>query len=159
VHVVKSSTVRELRAVPRFTISLPVHLCWRVAGRPDQQIQAWTKDVSTRGMLVLASTGPGLGELLEFEIDMALDEFSPLMLVQGEGRVVRVERPSIASSFTGFAVRNSWFKLREPSAGEALPVATPAQSGAAAKPVARIDERDWLRRFRSARPDTKPFPD
>ena len=156
--MVKSSVVRELRAVQRFAVSLPVHLNWRVAGRPDQQLQGRTRDVSTRGMFVLAPTGPSQGELLEFEIDMALDEFSPLMLVQGEGRVVRVERPSVPSSFTGFAVHNLCFKLCEPSEGEALPAGRRAQSAAAPKTVARIDERDLPRRLTIARRDAKAIP-
>ena len=125
----KSPVVRELRAVERFTVNLPVHLSWRAAGLPDRQVRGFTKDISTRGMFVLSRTGPRQGELLDFAIEMALDEFSPLMLVEGEGRVVRVERPAPASRLAGFAVHNLWFKLREPEADEALPTKTRAQAG------------------------------
>jgi hypothetical protein len=110
-------------------------------------------------MFVLAPTGPHQGELLEFEIDMALDEFSPLMLVQGEGRVVRVERPAPASQFTGFAVHNVWFKLREPEVGEALPAGSRVQTAAVARTVARSDEQKFSRRLTIAWPQPKSLPD
>ena len=151
--------MRELRAVQRFAVQLPVQMSWRAAGRPVETARGCTREISTRGMFVLAPTGPRQGELLEFEIDMALDEFSPLLRVQGEGRVVRVERPAPASHFTGFAVHNVWFKLRAPEAGEALPARRLAQTGAGARTVARIDERDLPRRLTIARPKAKSCPD
>ena len=150
--------VRELRAVQRFAVNLPVQMSWRGADRPDETVRGCTKDISTRGMFVLAPSGPRQGELLEFEIDMALDELSPLMQVQGEGRVVRVECPAPASQFTGFAVHNVWFKLRQPETGEALPAGSRAQSGAGGT-VARIDEQKFSRRLTIARPQTKSFQD
>jgi hypothetical protein len=118
---VKSSVVRELRAVERFAVSLPVVLTWRAPGRPDGLVQGFTRDISTRGMFVLADSGPIPGELLKFEIDLALDESTPLVLVEGEGRVVRVEdQPPPAQHPSGFAVHNLWFKLREPEEGQAI---------------------------------------
>ena len=129
----KSPVVRELRAVERFTVKLPVQLSWRAEGLPDRQVRGFTKDISTRGMFVLARTRPRQGELLDFAIEMALDEFSPLMLVEGEGLVVRVERPAPASRLAGFAVHNLWFRLREPETGKALPAKTRAQAGRVAR--------------------------
>jgi len=58
---VKSPVVRELRAVQRFTVNLPVHLSWPSAGWPDQQVRGFTRDISTRGMFVLVRTGPRRG--------------------------------------------------------------------------------------------------
>jgi hypothetical protein len=157
--VVKNSVVRELRAVQRFAVSLPAHLSWQSVGQPAQQVQGFTRDISTRGMLVLARTGPRPGELLEFEVEMALDDSSPQLLVHGEGRVLRVE-PSVSDRcFTGFAVHNLWFRMREPKPGGALPATKPAQTGAVRATVTCIDERDLPRRSTIARPDAKPFPD
>ena len=152
----KSPVVRELRAVPRFTVNLPVHLSWPSAGRPDQQVRGFTRDIGTRGMFVLARTGPREGEVLEFEIDMALDEFSPLMLVEGEGRVVRVERPAPASRLTGFAVHNVWFKLREPEEGQALPAKIQAQAGRVVPAADRTRGPVLPRRLAIIRPKGKP---
>jgi hypothetical protein len=157
-YVVKTSVVRELRAVQRFAVSLPVEMSWQSAGRPARQVQGFTRDISTRGMLVLARGGPRQGELLKFEIEMALDDSSPRMLVQGEGRVVRVERPAIDSWITGFAVQNLWFRMREPKLAGALPAGKPVRAGVTAT-VTRIDERDLPRRWTVARPNAKPFPD
>jgi len=131
---VKISTVRDLRAVERFAVNLPVVLNWRAAGRPDRSIRGVTRDISTRGMFVLADTRPFQGELLDFEIDLAFDESSPLVLVEGEGRVVRVEGQSTpAAHRSGFAVHNLWFKLREPEEGQAIAPAIPTRPAAKAR--------------------------
>ena len=116
----KQTIVRELRAVPRFSVSLPVCLTSRAFGASQSSLNAYTRDISTRGMFVVASARPAEGDLLEFEIDLALDEASPLVLVHGEGRVVRTERP--AGQPAGFAVHNLWFRLREPEQSQALPL-------------------------------------
>jgi PilZ domain len=119
---VKSSVVRELRAVQRFAVTLPVALTWCAPGQPDGAVQGFTRDISTRGMFVLADCDPIPGQLLKFGIDLALDESTPLVLVEGEGRVVRVEdQPPPAQHSSGFAVHNVWFKLREPEEGQAIP--------------------------------------
>jgi hypothetical protein len=155
---VKNSIVRELRAVERFEVSLPVHLSWRVVGRTDQQVQGSTKNISTRGMFVLAPLGPRPGQLLEFEIDMAVDEASPLVLVQGEGEVVRVDPSTKASPLTGFAVRNRWFKLREPEQGQVLLREALRPRGAPAR-AARVDRRDPPKRGTASGSKVTPFRD
>ena len=116
----KHTVVRELRAVERFAISLPVSLNWQVAGKLGRQERGFTRDVSTRGMFVFARTGPTRGRLLEFEIDLALDVYSPLLQVKGEGRIVRIERPAAGSDLSGFAVVNLCFKLCQPQEGAML---------------------------------------
>lgn len=70
-------------------------------------------------MFVVADVEPSEGDVLEFEIDLGLDEETPLVVVRGEGRVVRIERLSLQS--TGFAVHNLWFRLSEPEQGQVLP--------------------------------------
>jgi hypothetical protein len=116
---VKDSVIRELRAVQRYSVSLPVCVTWRAPDRADRPLNGFTRDISTRGMFVVADVEPAEGELLEFEIDLALDEETPLVVVRGEGRVVRTER--FAEQPPGFAVHNAWFRLCEPEQGEALP--------------------------------------
>jgi PilZ domain len=117
---VKSSIIRELRAVQRYSVSLPVYVTWRAQGASSPSLNALTRDISTRGMFVVADAEPAAGDLLEFEIDMALDRETPLVVVRGAGRVVRAERSSERAA--GFAVHNLWFQLREPEEGEALPL-------------------------------------
>jgi hypothetical protein len=117
---VKSSIVREMRSVPRYSVNLPVCVTWRPPGDAQPPLNAITRDISTRGMYVVADAAPAHGDLLEFEIDMALDEATPLVLVRGEGRVVRAERD--AEQPSGFAVENVWFRLCEPEQGQALPI-------------------------------------
>lgn len=148
----KDRGVRELRAVERFTISLPVLLSWRAAGR---SVRGFTRDISTRGMFVEADTEPSQGELLEFEIDLAFDEFTPLMLVEGEGRVVRVERPFLSAQPSGFAMRNVWFKLREPEQGQALTPTAQPRPARVARPAAKDRERDLRRRLALVPPKDK----
>jgi hypothetical protein len=82
-------------------------------------------------MYVVADVAPAQGDLLEFEIDMALDEETPLVLVRGEGRVVRSERN--AKNEFGFAVENVWFRLCEPEQGQALPIDFRALASAASR--------------------------
>jgi hypothetical protein len=93
-------------------------------------------------MFVLADSGPIPGELLEFEIDLALDESTPLVLVRGEGRVVRVEnQPPPSAHSSGFAVHNLWFKLREPEEGQAIPLKSQARTTAVSRPAADVSGR------------------
>ena len=138
----KKSIVRELRAVQRFAVNLPVVLTWRAPGRPNRPTQGLTRDISTRGMFVLADSGPTPGELFEFEIDLALDDSTPLVLVQGEGRVVRVEdQPPPAEQPSGFAVHNLWFKLLEPEEGQAIPPEIQERAAAVLRPSAKAPDR------------------
>jgi hypothetical protein len=116
---VKSPIVRELRTAPRYSVSLPVCITWRSPGNPQRSLNAVTRDISTRGMFVVAEAAPPEGDLLEFEIDMALEQEAPLVLVRGEGRVVRTVR--VAQQPSGFAVENVWFRLCDPERGDALP--------------------------------------
>jgi PilZ domain len=113
----KTSVLRELRAVQRFEIELPVVLISR-SGKDVRTSEALTRDISTRGMFVLSHSAFAEGEIVEFEIDLAWDEMTPLVLVKGDGRVVRIEKDS-ASQQSGFAVQNLWFKLHDAEAGEA----------------------------------------
>ena len=71
-------------------------------------------------MFVLSDIEPANGELLEFEIDLALDDETPLVLVRGEGRVIRAERS--LDQPAGFAVQNVWFRLCEADQGQAIPL-------------------------------------
>jgi hypothetical protein len=142
---VKKPVVRELRAVQRFTVNLPVVLNWRAPGRPNRPVQGFTRDISTRGMFVLSDPGPIPGELLEFEIDLALDESAPLILVEGEGRVVRVEsQPPPSAHPSGFAVHNLWFKLREPEEGQAIAPKVQARAAADVRVSAQAGGRRGL---------------
>lgn len=116
----RNSVVRELRAVQRYSVSLPVCVTWRAPGASPAPLSGFTRDISTRGMFVVADAAPAPGEPLEFEIDMALDAETPLVVVHGEGRVVRAERTPDQPA--GFAVHNVWFRLRAPEQGQALPL-------------------------------------
>lgn len=155
----KSPVVRELRAVQRFAVNLPVLISWRAVGRPMETAGGHTRDISTRGMFVVAPAGPRAGELLRFAVDMALDESSTLLRVQGEGRVVRVERPAQASRLAGFAVHNLWFKLREPEAGQALPARNQSQAGRMVRATDNIRGPVLPRRLAIVRPNSKKFSD
>jgi PilZ domain len=134
---VKDSVVRELRAVQRYSVNLPVCVTWRVPDSPQAPLNCVTRDISTRGMFVVADAEPAEGALLEFEIDLALDEATPLVVVRGEGRVVRTQRSSerVPEHPAGFAVHNVWFRLGEPEQGQALPADLQTLAAAARPPV------------------------
>ena len=116
--MVKKPVVRELRAVPRYNVQLPVSVTWPNAVAPRPPVHAFTRDISTRGMFVFSDFQPETGSVLEFEIDMAWDEQTPLVVVRGAGRVVRSEEPPHGPG--GFAVHNLWFRIGEPEQGRAL---------------------------------------
>jgi hypothetical protein len=123
---VKKSVIREMRAVPRYNVQLPVSVSWREPGAVRPPLNALTRDISTRGMFVISDLEPAEGTLLEFEIDMAWDEQTPLVVVRGAGRVVRTEPPMDRPG--GFAVHNVWFQLGEPEQAQALPFVTSVPS-------------------------------
>jgi hypothetical protein len=92
-------------------------------------------------MFVLSKAPTVDGQIINFEIDLAWDDVTPLVLVKGEGRVVRIEHDSQSERATGFAVQNLWFKLREPEEGEAISadalttfLSAPQASAASSKP-------------------------
>jgi hypothetical protein len=116
----KKREPREFRAVERFAVRLPVFLNWRGAEEQECRAEGFTRDISTRGMFVVTNNVPPEGRVLQFEIDLAFDEGAPLTQVEGQGRVVRVERASSNSVAIGLAVSNIWFKLRAPQDGQAL---------------------------------------
>jgi hypothetical protein len=113
---------------------------WRAPGVPQASLNCFTRDISTRGMFVIADAAPAAGALLEFEIDLALDEVTPLVVVHGEGRVVRTQRSSglVPEHPAGFAVHNVWFRLREPEQGQALPADSPAVAAVAGRPPVNL---------------------
>jgi hypothetical protein len=115
---VKKPVVRELRAVPRYNVQLPVSVTWPDAQATRPPEHTFTRDISTRGMFVFSDLQPEAGSVLEFEIDMAWDEQTPLVVVRGAGRVVRTEEPSHGPG--GFGVHNLWFRIGEPEQGRAL---------------------------------------
>lgn len=125
--------VRELRAVPRYNVQLPVSLTWREAEVPRPPLHTFTRDISTRGMFVFSDLQLETGSVLEFEIDMAWDEQTPVVVVRGEGRVVRTERPLHGPG--GFAVHNLWFRIGEPEEGRALEGGASSQL---AQPIASL---------------------
>jgi hypothetical protein len=115
-----NSSVRELRAAERFRLKLPVSLTWQVRKKQDQYGHGFTRDISTRGMFVLARTCPPMGKPLRFEINLALNG-SAAIRVEGRGRVIRVERTASKATITGFAVVNLWFRMGEPRKASATP--------------------------------------
>jgi hypothetical protein len=117
-----------MRAVPRHNVQLPVRVTWREADAFRPSLNSLTRDISTRGMFIIADLEPSEGALLEFEIDMAEaeDTQTPLPIVRGAGRVVRTERP--VNGRGGFAVHNLWFQLSEPEKWQELPFASSMQS-------------------------------
>jgi hypothetical protein len=115
---VKESVVRELRAVQRYGVRLPVRVTCRTPGAPDSCLNGFTRDVSTRGMFIIADAGAPDSDVVEFELDLAFDEITPL-IVQGKGRVVRTEHTP--GQRAGFAVYHLSFRFREADPGGALP--------------------------------------
>ena len=129
----KKTSIRELRAVPRYNVRLPVCVTWRDADEHRPLLNTLTRDISTRGMFVLSELEPAEGRLLEFEIDMAWDQQTPLVVVRGAGRVVRSERALNGAG--GFAVHNLWFRISEPEEGQALQLDSPAKSASPVPPL------------------------
>lgn len=121
-----SDVLRELRAAERFQLRLPVNFSWPLRGQQTQTGEGLTRDISSRGLFVSARNGPRIGASLRFEFNLAPDDLSSAVQVEGKGQVVRVEHGPLKQRITGFAVRNLSFTVRELQAE--IPLSEPGKS-------------------------------
>jgi PilZ domain len=83
----------ELRRAKRYRVSAPASFWWE---QPDGILQAGkgtTRDVSSFGVAIVADTAPSPGSHLQVEVHFPETEVAGKTAhLQGEGRVVRIER-------------------------------------------------------------------
>jgi hypothetical protein len=97
------------RLVERYTVQLITAFSWVTPGNQVQAAEGVTRDVSSSGLFIMASTAPPLNSQMRFEIHLPeIGTTAPELRICGEGEVCRVE---MSDGAKGFAIRNST-KLR-----------------------------------------------
>jgi hypothetical protein len=92
----------ELRKATRYRVSAPALFWWRGADGTLQQAQGISRDISDRGVFVLAKDLPPPGVHVELQVHLpAVAGTSGSAQFTGEGPVVRTSGP--ASGESGFA--------------------------------------------------------
>jgi hypothetical protein len=100
--------VDSRRVVERYTVNLFTVFSWITGERQAQAAEGITRDVSSIGLYIMASTVPPLDSQMWFEIRLPeIGTKSPELRIRGEGEVCRVEMSEDAN---GFAVHSK--KLR-----------------------------------------------
>jgi len=97
----------------RFPVELPVSVSWQVHGQPQCRGEGVTRNISSRGMFVLARRSPTLGTPVHFEVSLVPGRGSAAIEIEGQGTVVRLEPRASPSGMTGFAVVNLWLKVKQ----------------------------------------------
>jgi hypothetical protein len=104
----------ELRAVTRCRLKCRVVFSWREAGKRRRHSEGVTRDISSRGLFILASKSPPAGTALRYDILLPqLERTLPRIRMQGEGRVVRVEPAAAPAGVVGFAAASESVFLLE----------------------------------------------
>jgi hypothetical protein len=96
----------------RFPLELPVSVSWQIHGQPECQGEGVTRNISSRGMFVLAHRSPTLGTPVHFEVSLVPGRGSAAIGLEGQGTVVRLEPPASSSGMPGFAVVNHWLEVK-----------------------------------------------
>lgn len=92
----------ELRKATRYSVSAPALYRWQRADGMLQEAQGISRDISDRGVFLLAKDLPPPGVHVELEVHLpAVAGTSRSAQLYGEGTVVRTSRPGAGES--GFA--------------------------------------------------------
>lgn len=92
----------ELRKARRYCLSAPAFYCWERADGTLQEEQGITRDISHRGVFILAKELPPAGANLELNVYLPSIRGTPRSVqLNGEGTVVRVGTSEVGQS--GFA--------------------------------------------------------
>lgn len=92
----------ELRKTKRYRLSAPAFYCWERADGILQEAQGMTRDMSSRGVFILAESLPPPGAHLELKVYLpSLSGARRSVQLNGEGTVLRAGRAEVGQS--GFA--------------------------------------------------------
>jgi hypothetical protein len=92
----------ELRKTRRYRLSAPAFYCWERADGTLQEAQGITRDISDRGVFIVARELPPVGKFVELDVHLPGGTGTARAAqLHGEGTVVRTSGPGAAAS--GFA--------------------------------------------------------
>jgi len=95
-------THMELRKTKRYRLSAPAFYCWEREDGTLQEAQGTTRDISSRGVFILADALPPAGAHLELKVYLPSISGAPRSVqLNGEGTVLRAARAEVGRS--GFA--------------------------------------------------------
>ena len=87
------ATVQEFRKANRYQLSAPVLFTWQRSDGKFQASEGVTRDISMRGIFVLAAEVPEVGAYIEVDAHLpALSGRGRTVKLHGGGRVLRVEK-------------------------------------------------------------------
>ena len=102
----------ELRSAIRYRLTAPVVFTWRGSSNDRVQGEGVTRDVSKSGAFILTPSCPPAGAVVRMEILFSSFRAAGRSLkLVAQGRVVRVEHPSVSAQDGGFAVDSEGFEI------------------------------------------------
>jgi len=109
VPVEVSTDRREER---RFNLNAPVHFTWRLAGSSGSASQdGTTRDISLRGVFVLAGSCPPVGSVIRMSVVLPVDTADSNLEMRASATVVRVEATGSREFALGFAAVTRKYSL------------------------------------------------
>jgi hypothetical protein len=110
----------ERRQHERFVLEAALNVLWRDPEGVPHQTKGLARDISASGLFALADEVPPGGANVEIEVFVGSVLARSRLVIQGEGRVVRVEAgPRVRERAAGFAASINAFTLRNEK-GEVL---------------------------------------
>lgn len=95
----------EMRKEIRYRLDIPALFYWESADQRRLQGEGVTRDISVFGAFIVSPTCPPVEAPLQFEVVLpSLDDAMPVVRIEGEARVVRVDHPTGRQGENGFAV-------------------------------------------------------
>ncbi len=100
----KCGVTVEHRKIYRYQLRVPAVIQWGWQPGIRQQVEGFTRDISTRGVFVCCPVSPPAGAAVELEIRLPpLAAAAQGLRLQAEGQVVRVDGAGTESGFAAVA--------------------------------------------------------
>ncbi len=109
---------RDRRTHRRYGLSAQVRFTWELAGGTVFPATGISRDLSAKGLFVMAEHLPPVGSAVRFVVDLSTVSW-PAVKVRAKGQVTRVERPDFEGRVGGCAIltRRMTFEKLESSPG------------------------------------------
>jgi hypothetical protein len=111
-NISSNQTVVESRKYRRFRLEVPVIFFWKDAQDVRREAVGLTRDLSTGGAFVFATTHPPLEALIKLREFLPAGRQAPPLRMFGKGKLVRV-KPAPESPPAGFALAGGQIIFRK----------------------------------------------
>lgn len=105
----------DRREDPRFNLNVPVRFMWKNAGADEQSGMGRTRDISFRGVFVVADACPPAGSAIRMKVLLPSSAGGSDLVMRTRATVLRVESTDDSGSGSGFAAVTKRYALEKHS--------------------------------------------